>query len=398
MRLTLRLPRTPPLRVLEVEVVERKGRGHPDSLCDALADELSRALCRFYLERFGEILHHNVDKALLFAGAARPEFGGGRVLSPMRLYLAGRAALEYGGVVVPIEDLAVETTVRWVQRNLRALDPVRQMQIEPLVRPGSRDLIELFLRQQRRGMPLANDSSIGIGYAPLTDLEATVLHVEGTLNAHDGRAFPEVGEDIKVLGVRRGDSIHLTIACAFLSRALTSVNDYADAKERVRTVALEAACSRTPRAVAVEVNAADDLASGSIYMTVTGTSAEAGDDGQAGRGNRANGLITPYRPMTMESSAGKNPVNHVGKLYQLAAQRIADALTSEIDAAVAAECYLVSRIGHPIDDPAVVDIALEPRDGRPPAAFGAEVERVVERELGRLRAGWRELVSETAST
>ncbi len=54
----------------DVEVVERKGAGHPDTICDALAETLSRNLCREYQSRFGYILHHNVDKALLCGGRA----------------------------------------------------------------------------------------------------------------------------------------------------------------------------------------------------------------------------------------------------------------------------------------------------------------------------------------
>ncbi|HSJ96111.1 MAG TPA: methionine adenosyltransferase, partial [Myxococcota bacterium] len=62
-----------------VEVVERKGLGHPDSICDALAEAFSLALSRFYREHFGRILHHNVDKVLLVGGRAEPAFGGGAV-------------------------------------------------------------------------------------------------------------------------------------------------------------------------------------------------------------------------------------------------------------------------------------------------------------------------------
>jgi S-adenosylmethionine synthetase len=80
----------------------------------------------------------------------------------------------------------------------------------------------------------------------------------------------------------------------------------------------------------VVVNAADDLQAGSVYLTVTGTSAEAGDDGEAGRGNRVNGLITPYRPMTMESAAGKNPVTHVGKISNVCASLITQRQVTEI--------------------------------------------------------------------
>jgi S-adenosylmethionine synthetase len=393
MQLRLGAARRPPVRDLEVEVVERKGLGHPDSLCDALADELSRALSAFYLEHAGAILHHNVDKALLFGGAARPEFGGGSVLAPMRLYLVGRATLDVSGIAVPIDTLATETTRKWLRANLEALDPERHIEVLPLIRPGSADLVELFLRQQRLAVPLANDTSVGVGFAPLTDLESVVSTVEAALSARgEPDELPELGEDIKVMGVRHGERIALTLACAFLGRRLPDMRAYLQARERVRLAGLAAARTVTTREVSVEINMADDPGRGSVYITVTGTSAEAGDDGQAGRGNRANGLITPYRPMTLESAAGKNPVSHVGKLYQIAAQRIAEALTSEISAIRAAECVLVSRIGHPIDDPQMADVRVELTNDSRPETYALEVERIVSRVLGELPQFWREFV------
>jgi S-adenosylmethionine synthetase len=107
------------------------------------------------------------------------------------------------------------------------------------------------------------------------------------------------------------------------------------------------------------VNVADDIEKGEIFLTVTGTSAEAGDDGEVGRGNRVSGWITPYRPMTLEAAAGKNPVTHVGKLYNLAASRIADRLVRQVGGTRGASCVLVSQIGRPIDDPQIVDLRLE---------------------------------------
>ena len=74
-----------------VEIVERKGIGHPDTICDALAEELSRNLCAYYLENFGLVLHHNVDKALLWGGSSLPKYGGGQIKAPIEIFLAGRA-------------------------------------------------------------------------------------------------------------------------------------------------------------------------------------------------------------------------------------------------------------------------------------------------------------------
>ena len=115
------------------------------------------------------------------------------------------------------------------------------------------------------------------------------------------------------------------------------------------------------------MNGADDDARGRFYTTVTGLSAEAGDDGQPGRGNRVNGLITPRRAMTLESVAGKNPVTHVGKLYNLAASLLAEELVSELPGVAEAECRLVSRIGRPVDDPPLLHLRVRSADPREPA-------------------------------
>ena len=98
---------------------------------------------------------------------------------------------------------------------------------------------------------------------------------------------------------------------------------------------------------------------------MTGTSAEAGDDGEVGRGNRVNGLITPFRPMSLEAAAGKNPVSHVGKIYNVLARQIAEAIVSEMPEVAAAQCYLVSQIGRPVTEPAITHIRLATHDGSP---------------------------------
>ncbi|MDA8107196.1 MAG: methionine adenosyltransferase, partial [Betaproteobacteria bacterium] len=339
---------------LPVEIVERKGLGHPDTICDALAENLSVALSRFYLERFGAILHHNVDKGLLWGGAARPAFGAGEVIAPIEITLAGRATAEFQGVKIPVEDIAVEASRRWLRENLRHLDAERHVRVHPRIRPTSPDLAALFLRQGRAGAPLANDTSLAVGYAPLDALETAVLAVERRLNAPEVKAaYPEIGEDVKVMGTRSGSRIALTVACALVGRHVADLEDYRRKKAHIRELALAAA----PGAE-VAVNTADGDTPESVYLTVTGLSAEAGDDGEVGRGNRVNGLITPYRPMSLEAAAGKNPATHVGKLYNVLAHRVARALVAEVPGVREAHCYLVSRIGSPIDDPQIMGVKV----------------------------------------
>jgi S-adenosylmethionine synthetase len=375
-----------------VEIVERKGVGHPDTICDALAEALSVALARFYLERFGAILHHNVDKALLWGGAARPRFGGGEVLEPIELYLAGRATASVGDVRVPVDELVQETTRDWLKRNLRHLDPARHVRIHPLIRPTSADLASLFAR--RSAVPLANDTSFGVGYAPLDRLERAVLAIEHALNAPETKAgHPELGEDVKVMGMRTGERIALTVACALVSRHVADLDDYRRKRAAIVPLAVEAARAAGAGEVEVAVNAADGDTESSVYLTVTGLSAEAGDDGQVGRGNRANGLITPYRPMSLEALAGKNPVTHIGKLYNVAASRIAQAIVAEVPGVAEAYCWLLGRIGAPIDEPQVAEVKLRLADPGALDGVRPQVLDVVRDGLRAIPTLWRGIVA-----
>lgn len=367
-----------------IEIVERKGIGHPDTICDGLAEAASLALCRLYHDRIGMILHHNVDKVLLWGGAAEPKFGGGRVTQPFEIFLAGRATRQFKGTELPVEHVIEESCRAWLRNHLASLDADRHVMLHIMLRPTSEDLSDLFLRRQRNGIVLANDTSCGVGYAPLTPLEAAVHAVEHDLNGPRVKAdHPEIGEDIKVMGVRCGREAHFTVSVAFIDAHIASAEDYVAKKRNVCQLASAAASQAFGSRVAVEINTAD-LSPESLYLTVTRTSAEAGDDGEAGRGNRANGLITPYRPMTMESVAGKNPVNYVGKLYNLAAGLIAENLVTRIPGIAAAECFLVSQIGHPITEPQIIDLRIRPAEGAHVQAFRSSAEEVVAANLLRL--------------
>ena len=365
-----------------VEIVERKGLGHPDTICDALAEELSLALCRYYRDHFGLILHHNVDKALLWGGASQTAFNGGEVLAPMEIFLAGRATREVNGAKVPVEEILIETSRHWLDKHVHALNVDQHVKLHTMVRPGSSDLVDLYLRQKTTGIALANDTSCGVGFAPLDDMEQLVYRIEQELNSAPIKsAHPEIGEDIKVMGVRRNGAIALTIACAFVDRYITSIDDYFEKKEILKSLIVPLVKQITNQAISIDVNTADGREKESLYLTVTGTSAEAGDDGEVGRGNRVNGLITPYRPMNMEAAAGKNPVTHVGKLYNIVAQQISEALVKELSEVTQSQCYLVSRIGYPVNEPQVVDLHLEFADGGDTAAIELSIRDIVEHHL-----------------
>ena len=118
-------------RITDVGIViaERKGIGHPDTICDEITEQISIELSKYYLEKFGMILHHNVDKALLIGGQSEPAFKGGKIIEPISLILAGRASSKVRGQSIPIREIAIETTKSWIQKNLRNLDASEDIEI-----------------------------------------------------------------------------------------------------------------------------------------------------------------------------------------------------------------------------------------------------------------------------
>lgn len=381
--------------LLNFEVVERKGLGHPDTICDTLAEALSLAISRRSRELFGRILHHNVDKALLWGGAARPAFGGGEISKPIEIFLAGRALTSVGEQTIAVDELAEEVTREWFANNIPVLDPERDIKTHSLVRQSSVELVALFERSVPTAV-LANDTSCGVGFAPLSMLESMVIKVEMGLSDPKLRYLhPEVGTDIKVMGVRNGRRIRLVIGCAFIGRHISDLADYVRKKAGVADLVRSLCRSAGAPDVDVIVNAADNIERGSIYLTVSGTSAEAGDDGQAGRGNRVNGLITPFRPMTMESVAGKNPVTHVGKLYNILAALITQRIVEAIPQIAEAQCILVSEIGHRIDEPQLLELRLRPAAGSLSQGDKALAERIARGELSRIGTLADDLLSDT---
>lgn len=345
MRIFIEKLKQTPVSEQRIEIVERKGIGHPDSLTDAICEASSRVLSQYYIKENGFICHHNLDKGLLIGGVSNPVFGGGEIIERPDAIVAGTATIIKS--IDDIKKLIYEEVDKYFDETLRFADKLNP-EILVRIHPGSPDLVNIFKRFKSGEIPPANDTSFGVGFAPMSPLENTVYNTERFLNSKEiKKKFPFIGEDIKVMGNRNNDDINLTVAIAFVSQFVQSLKDYYDKKEKIREL-LEKKFKID--GLKVSVNTCDKEES--IYLTVTGTSWEMGDDGQVGRGNRSNGLITPCRPMSLEAVAGKNPISHVGKIYNLKAQEIADEINKHFSVKEV-QVELVSQIGKPINDPFV---------------------------------------------
>jgi S-adenosylmethionine synthetase len=378
---------------LVVEIVERKGVGHPDSICDGIMEEVSRALSRTYRDRAGQVLHYNCDKAMLAAGEVEFAWGGGRVIRPMRLVMGDRATAEWDGLRIDVPAIAIDAAHRWIRAHLRHVDPDAHVQYQIELKPGSATLAAPYRRKDR---PTANDTSAAVGYAPLTETERLVFETDHYLNSPGFKArFPDTGEDVKVMGVRQGRALHLTAAMPLLDRALHSEDDYFQRVEEIRKTTLAHLTPRLERLdeLTLVLNALDRRGEGfsGIYASVLGVSAESADSGEVGRGNRVNGLISFCRPGGSEAAAGKNPVGHIGRIYSVLADRLAGRLVSSIPGLEDVTLWLASDIGRPVDQPRVAYALAHLAPGAALADVAREAEAMIAAELAQLPAFCRDV-------
>ncbi|MBO3839670.1 MAG: methionine adenosyltransferase [Thermoproteota archaeon] len=375
--------RTYPVPKQKIEIVERKGLGHPDTISDMVMNRVSVELCKLYLKEFNAVLHYNLDKSLLVAGESETRFGGGIVKKPMKLIFGDRATYSLNDKELPIETLAIETAKKWFKENLRFVDPDKHVSYDVQIGRSAANLADIF---KRGGDFLgANDTSAAVGYAPLSPLEKLVLDVEQYLNSREFKKdFEETGEDVKVMGFRVNSEVDLTIAMSYVDRFVDGEDSYFRSKKDVVENLKEYVANNYDfKKVNVTLNSLDVRGRGEngVYLTVTGTSAEAGDSGQVGRGNRVNGVIALLRPAGSEAAAGKNPVSHVGKIYNVLSFKIANDIVDRVEGVEEVYVWLLSQIGTPVNKPRLVSVQAVLEEGLSMEALEKPIAEVVEEDL-----------------
>ncbi len=352
---------------LENEIVERKGVGHPDTLADALAEELSIQYSIYTREKFGAVLHHNFDKVGLLGGASHVEFGKGYLVKPIRVLLNGRASTKFGDTVIPVEELIYKWTKDFILNSLPNVNPDTDLEFHYNMSnqssPGKSDDKEAISGKrkywfeprglfdlQEQTLLVSNDTSLGVGYFPNSKLETLVLSIERKLNSQEyKRNHPWIGSDIKIMGIRSNNKFSITMCIPQIANHVKNVNEYEnnliDAKAEIYKLAKSEAIDE----LELNVNTRDNFSTCELYLTATGSSLESGDEGLAGRGNRVSGLITPYRPMSMEGACGKNPVYHIGKLYYVAAILLSQKIYDKFG--TINQVAIISQSGRKLIDP-----------------------------------------------
>jgi S-adenosylmethionine synthetase len=369
-----------------MEICERKGLGHPDTICDLIMNQVSVDLSKEYLRRFGTILHHNLDKGLISAGGSEVAFGGGKITSPILIVYGDRATFDVGDEHVPVNEIAKESTRNWLTEHLRFVDPDKHIRYQPEIKPGAASLTDIF---DRKGKYLgANDTSAAVGYAPYSKTEKVILGLERHMNSPEFKVmFPESGEDIKIMGFRNGNRLNLTVALAFVDRYVESEADYFRKKSEIYDAIGEFLGKNYDfDGIDVGLNVLDAKGRGigGLHLTVLGSSVDTGDSGQVGRGNNVVGVIPLNRPTSSEAAAGKNPVSHVGKIYNLLSYRIADRVCENVNGIKETYIWLVSSIGKPINEPSVCSAQVIPDDGVRLEELAPQIEEVIAHEFDHL--------------
>ncbi len=359
---------------MPVEIVERKEKGHPDSLCDGIAERISVEYSKWCLENLGVILHHNFDKVQLVAGEADATYGYGEMIKPIRIQIAGRGLPTYKGKRVPMDTIAIEAARLHIRETMRYLDPVKHVVIDSYAGRGAEEL------QYTVDHIKANDTSFGVSHWPRSILEHTVYETAQYITNVLIDEYP-IGEDVKVMGARNGKSIVLTVALPFIAPQVKSAAEYVSLRDAAQQAIQAYAQQLSEHQVKVQVNTADDVENDAVYLTLTGTSAEQGDDGEVGRGNRVNGVIAPFRATSLEAAAGKNPVSHVGKLYNLLALEASKAIVAHVPEVQATTVYLLSQIGNPLDQPLLATAQIRTKDGHLSDTIKAAVTEILNEQL-----------------
>ncbi|GGZ61838.1 methionine adenosyltransferase [Streptomyces subrutilus] len=353
---------------LPYELVERKGVGHPDTMCDAIAERMSRYYSLHCLKEFGGVAHHWFDKVTLYGGGADTDYGRGELTSPYRVMVFGKAAFRVGAAEIPVQELVFRAAADVLAEVTTGFDATRHLVVELGVvdhqgsgrgrsryQPASlRDLVPL----RAQGL-VSNDTNLLHGYAPLSRLESVVLGLEHLVNgAAFKRRHPDSGWDVKVFGSRRQDAFSLVVNMPFLAAHIESMDHYLARKAVVRAELDAYIASLGIHDVRLLMNATDR--NGRPYLTALGSVADTGDVGVVGRGNRVNGLITPMRPMSIEAPAGKNPLDHTGKIYNVMAARLARQVHEEFGGP--AQVHIFTSKEAPLEHPDEVVVTTPDAD------------------------------------
>lgn len=384
-----------PINNQEFEIVERKGLGHPDTVADGIAEAISLEYSMYCLEKFGAVLHHNVDKITILGGLCEVGFGIGQMMKPINLILNGRMSNRFGDTEIDIEQIQITAAKNYLRKILPKLDLEKWLKIHPFVSSSSRVPFWFNPRSIEDlpdfKNPHANDTATVVGFWPLSTTEKLVLESEKFFYNDDlTPKFNFIGQDIKIMAVRKNNAVELTMCVPFFANEIGTRDIYESKLRFLKEELLDHIRSKFGKFINIDlyINTQDqrvkdrNTAKGH-YFVVSGSALDFGEEGIAGRGNRSRGLISSMRPYSIEAACGKNPIYHVGKVYTYIANLLAQEISNKLQCDV--NIIITSRNGDPLSEPQNIIVNIS-TDGNQ-----EEIREIVNREL-RKKSWFKEIV------
>lgn len=359
------------------EIVETKGKGHPDNICDTLAEKISSNYSKYCIEKYGVILRHMIDKLSILGGGSIVYFGKSEMKAPIRLLVNGRFTDRYKEEKIDYMKIVEETIKTYFKELFPLLDVDNYLVIidnthhnegpgvvyndDETTKNERKKFFEVIDDndvEKHNNHNKCNDTSTTVSYYPMSKLEQTVLKIEQTLNSSEYKNNnPWVGNDIKVMGMRKNSVIEITSCIPLISLYVSDIEDYKKKIELLKSdVEKIVRMYFKDNETHIYLNTRDNYEKNDLYLTAIGSAIESGDEGAVGRGNRSRGVIPFSRNFSMEAACGKNPVYHTGKLFTAIGDIISKRIYDEFQ--IENVVYCTSKMGDEICDPWNVSVEL----------------------------------------
>lgn len=351
-----------------IEITERKGIGHPDTLADMLAIECSKAYAKFCLKNYGCVLHYNLDKLYIGAGLFKYEEGKVIKKSNIIVNLNGRVTNTMNGEKIDLDNIFKPVIKKYLKTVLPRLDVENDLTINiNSTQNTKRDY--WYSPRDINDVPdyknvTAGDTALCVAHGDFTFCESLALYLESilydkTIEGYMSPKYKDIGQDIKFMVSRIGKKVEVTICLPVLRGCYKNDMEYdkiIKKYERIFYKSLDNFDNPRGYQVVIRVNYKDD---GTIdkYTLCIGTCAECGEEGIVGRGNDGQGLISAFRPHTVEAPFGKNVRYHTGYVVSFMAQRAVSRIYKELG--VRCMIYAITRNRNSLYDPYVFYLSVD---------------------------------------
>ena len=342
-----------------IETVQKRGLGHPDALCDALAERISAAYARYCFEQFGVLIHYSIDGLSMAEGESRVEFGGGEMIKPIRLYLRGYFSAQFMDRKIPYLDIAKKVIYDYLNMVVPGLNAEKWVRVVDgtQIYGGPRGKYDL------NNLVANHIYTVSAMYAN-SPAENCALRIEQKLNSPIYKQFrPGVSSDNKIVVIQNGNSADIAAYVSLISKHIHDADEMRAYIEGIKEDIRGAASTDRVRVDDIEVYSSVNPLHDGRALTVTGSSIES-----------FNGCAV---------ARSRYPVYHAAKIYAAVAHQISKRITNEENEV--ALVSLTSKVGWPISAPWHTDINLLSRKGNGivPPAQSKRIEEIINDELGK---------------